>query len=207
MLKITIVKEDPEVDLRLRMFGVTRDELLMVIEAAVSARADAVPHDPNNAGGLFSWIYGTRTLRDVFAAKGWLADTTKNVPSIRDPKTETKIIFQNTDSACDANHPKAVAGKGMASEEIVSLSTAYLFADMEERRQKKLNGTVWFLCIYANGDDVRAELSLPKGIKGGQFSGFIERIFVLKHGEWPVTPTKKNQDAEIQDLDISVTRK
>jgi cytochrome c553 len=207
MFKVKIVQEDWEVDSRLVKFGVTRDELILIVEAAVSARADAVPHDPNNAGGLFSWIYGTRTLRDVFAAKGWLADNTKNVPSIHDPKTGTKIIFQNTDSACDDCHPKAVAGKGMASEEIVSLSTAYLFADMEERRQKKLNGTVWFLCVYANGDDVRAELSLPKGIKGRQFSGFIERIFVLKHGEWPPAPTKKSQDTEVQDFDIPVTRK
>jgi hypothetical protein len=208
MLQTTIFKEDWEVGSRLSMFGVTKAELVTVVEKAVGARADAVPHDPVTAPGTFSYIYGTRGLRDLFASQGWIPDSTKGIESIYHPITGTKLIFQNVDSACDDRHPKAISGKGMASEEIISLSTKYLFEDMEEQRQKMLNGTAWFLCVYANGEDVRAELSLPLGVKEGQFSGFIERIFLLNQGEWkPFTISRKEEYPLFQDFDIPVTRK
>lgn len=208
MLSTKIFKEDWEVDSRLSFFGVTKDELMTIVEMVVGAKADAVPHDPVTAPGLFSYIYGTRALRDLFASKGWIPDGTKGIESICHPEIGTKVIFQNVDSACDTRHPKAISGKGMASEEIISLSTKCLFEDMEEQRQKKINGTTWFFCVSANDEDVRAELSLPLGVRGGQFSGFIERIFILNHGEWKsFAPSKMADYPLFQDFDISVTRK
>lgn len=144
MLQTKIFKEDWEVDSRLSMFGVTKAELMKVVEMAVGARADAVPHDPVNAPGTFSYIYGTRAIRDLFVSKGWIKDSTKNIESVYHPQTGTKIIFQNVDSACDNRHPKALSGKGLASEKIITLSTKCLYEDMEEERQKRLNGTAWF---------------------------------------------------------------
>jgi hypothetical protein len=206
--QVKIFKEDWEVDSRLGFFGVTRDELMTVVEMAVGARADAVPHDPVTAPGTFSYIYGTRALRDVFVPKGWVKNSTEGIESIYDSETGTKVIFQNTDSACDICHPKAISGKGLASERVVMDAAKGLFPEIDEERRKRLNGPVWYFCLSANGDDVRAELSRPLAIKRGQFSEFIERIFILKHGEWnPITPSKMDDYPLFQDFDIPVTRK
>jgi len=213
MPEVTVFKEDYEVAPRLSVFGVTKDELMRVVELAAGGRADAVPHDPVTAAGTFSYIYGTRGLREVFTAKGWIKDSAKGIESVIHPESKIKLIFQNVDLACDdLRPPKAISGKGMAAEQIIALSAAFLFQEMEEDRQKMLNRTVWFLCVSANGDDIRAELSLPLGIKGKQFSGFAERIFILKHGEWSPTPiisSKIETDASpmVQEYDVSISRK
>lgn len=49
----------------------------------------------------------------------------------------------------------------------------------------ELRTGVWFFCVSVQGDEIRAELSLPSGISGGNFEGFIEHIFILGGGEWP----------------------
>ena len=210
MAETKIFKESYDVAPRLNLFGVSRDELIRVVELAAGGRADAVPNDPLTAGGLFSYIYGTRGLREVFIPKGWYKDHTKGIESVVHPESEIKIIFQNVDIACDVSRPpKALSGKGMASEEIIDLSTAFLFEEMEKDRQKLLNRTVWFLCVSANGEDVRAELSLPLGIEARQFSEFAERIFILNYGEWdPTTISYETDDSPIvEDYDVAISRK
>jgi len=206
MIQARVFKEDWEVDFRLNDFGVTKEELMPIIHTAVGAKADAVAHHPVTAPGTFAYHWGTMALRDVFVPKGWAKDSTEGIESVYDPKTGTKIIFQNTDSACDVCDPKAISPKGLASARVIS--QPYLILEMEEDRQKKMNGTVWYFCLFAKGDDVRAELSRPLAIEGRQFSEFPERIFILKHGEWNlVTPLTKTDDYPLQDLDILVTRK
>lgn len=208
MLKAKVFKEAEEVHSRLNLFGVTKAELMTVVHAAVGARADSVEHDPVTAPGTFSYIYGTRAIRDIFAPKGWKPDSTDGIESIYDPETGTKVIFQNTDTACDFRHPKAISGKGMASERVIALAQKNLFPEFEEENQRRLNGTVWYFCVYANEDDVRAELSRPLAIEGGQFSGFIERIFILGNGEWGSFITSPvDEEIEAQEYDIPVTRK
>lgn len=210
MTETKIFKKNYEVVPRLELFGVSRDELMRIVEMAVGGRADAVPNDPITAAGLFSYIHGTRGLREVFIPKGWDKDNTKNIESVVHPESGIKIIFQNVDLACDDDRsPKALSGKGLASEEIIDLSTAFLFQEMENDRQKFLNRTVWFFCVSAKDEDIRAELSLPVGIKSGQFSGFAERIYILQRGEWdPTTFSSETDNPTIsQDYDVPVSRK
>jgi hypothetical protein len=210
MLQTKIFRDDWEIGQRLNGFGATKTEFVEVVEAAVGARADAVPHHPVTAPGTFSYHEGTRALRDLFVAKGWESNRTKNVESVYDPQTGIKIIFQNTNSACDVCDPKAISPKGNASEEAImlGLKAKCLWPEMDEENQKRLNGPVWYLCVFANGEDVLAELSRPSAVEGGQFAGFLERIFILRHNEWnPITPSKKVDYPLFQDFDISVTRK
>ena len=179
-----------------------------IIHTAVGARADVVPHHPVTAPGTFAYHWGTMALRDVFVPKGWVKDSTAGIESVYDPETGTKIIFQNTDSACEIYDPKAISEKGIASERIVMWAQKGLFAEIDEERQKRLNGPVWYFCLFVNGDDARAELSRPLAINRRQFKQFIERIFLLKHGEWnPIVPSKKVEYPLFQEFDVPVTRK
>lgn len=66
-----IIEEDFEVGATLDAFGVSKLEMVRVVTAAVGAKADFTGHDPSNAAGQLSYIYGTRALRDLFCLKGW----------------------------------------------------------------------------------------------------------------------------------------
>lgn len=182
-----------------------------MVHAAVAGRAISVPNDPITAGGFFAYSYGTRALRELFLSKGWLADGQDNIASVVHPETGVKIIFQSTDTAGDAlREPKAVSGKGVASERIVELAQKNLFKEMDEEDKHKVNSTVWFLCVYQKGQDVRAELSRPLAVEGGQFNGFIERIFIVQYGEWKSPDTAAFENIGIPpgpEFEIDVSKK
>jgi hypothetical protein len=159
-----------------------------------------------------SYIYGTGALRDMLRAKGWQIDRTSNIEATFDPNTGMKIVFQNADSACeDHRDPKAISEKGPAAIRAVDLGQHNLFPeyDAEDKaRAKRENAALWYLFVYINGDDVRAELSFPKRIEDGQFKGFNERIYVIKPGEWANMITVADDDEPpAQDFEINVTRK
>lgn len=206
-----IFKEVWEVGSKLTEFGVTKEDLVQIAQAAVTARYDAVPNDPVSAAGMFSYIYGTRELRNVFTPKGWIADNTHNIESVCDPKTGVKIIFQNAETAAHPHDPRPLSPKGVASEKIVALATKMLFPDMEIEEKRKLNGSVWYFFVAVNGDQVTAELSRPLAVINGQFSQFVERIYILMPGDWDNIVPARTEDLleglSGQEFEISVTRK
>lgn len=182
-----------EIEAKLDQFGLSLSEALRVVQAVVTAHNDAVGFDPNTAAGQFRYIYGTRTMREIFCAKGWEVDREQGIESVYDPNEGVKIVYQSVDQACNEHRPpKAVSEKGAASRNLVERSsTAYLFPEMEEEDRakedeiaKRASATTWYFCVSIDGDDVRAELSLPYRIEDNNFAGFIERIFLIDGGEW-----------------------
>nr|AWM02470.1 hypothetical protein CIT40_22185 [Bradyrhizobium amphicarpaeae] len=212
MLADRVVSQDYEVELRLNQFGLTASELISVVHQAVAARAGFVLNHPLNAAGQLSYIYGTGAVRDTLRVKGWEIDRTGNIESTYNPTTGMKIVFQNADSACDdGRDPKAISDKGPAASKAVTLGQYSLFPEYEkedEEQRKKENAALWYLFVYVNGDDVRAELSFPKRIEDGQFKGFNERIYIIKPGEWAsMMPKVDDGELPAQDFEINVTRK
>ncbi|MFG1245045.1 hypothetical protein [Xanthobacter versatilis] len=191
MAAVRVLADHPEVDARLAEFGVTRQELLEVVRGVVAARSDATLDDPASAEGLLAYIYGTRYVRQVFLAHEWVRYRENNVESVKHPDRPLKVVYQSVDLAADTLHkPQAVSGKGSGADRIIAVGQAGLFPEEEmsaarDQSLAELQTGVWFFCVSVQGDDVRAELSLPSGISGGNFEGFIERIFILGGGEWP----------------------
>jgi hypothetical protein len=186
--------------------------LIGVVLQAVAAKANYVLNHPLNAAGQLSYIYGTGALRDALRSKGWQIDRTGNIEAIYDLKTGMKIVFQNADSACeDDRDPKAISDKGPAATRAVDLGQPNLFPEYDaedEAKVKRENAALWYLFVYINGDDVRAELSFPKRIEEGQFKGFNERIYVIQPGEWAsMMPKVDDNEPPTQDFEINVTRK
>jgi len=208
MTPVRVFKEDQEVGVRLQDFGTTKEEILEVVRIAVGAKREALISHPANAAGQLSYIFGTGAVRDLFCPKGWQIDRTDNIEATYDPQKGIKIIFQNADSACEESRdPKAISDKGAASARAIALSCGNLFPEYEEEDRKRLNASVWYLLVYVEGDDVRAELSCPLAIEGHQFYGFSERIFILKRGEWNSIDVVEDDNAPPQVFDIQVTRK
>ena len=70
-----------------------------------------------------------------------------------------------------------------------------------------MNSGVWFYCVSVNGDDVRAELSRPISVGGGNFDGFFERIFIIRQGEWPDLAVMPLPTGGLTEFEPVVTRK
>lgn len=211
MTAAKIVSQDYEVGARLADWDLTAKEMIEVVRHAVAAKASYVLNFPLNAAGQLSYIHGTGALRDILRLKGWEIDRTGNIEATYNPKTGMKIVFQNSDTACDdSRDPRAISDKGPAASKAVDLGQINLFPELEaeeQARKSRENASLWYLCVHINGDDVRAELSFPKGIEEKQFKDFNERIYIIKPGEWASIMPKQDDETPSQDFEINVTRK
>lgn len=201
-----ILKEEFEIRSRLAGFDVTRDELLTVVASAVGARRSASPMAPASAAGLMAWIRGTEALRAVFLPKGWEITRTDNIEAVYHAQTGIKIIYQSADRAGDpVADPLAISKKGLGSARAVENGQGDLFPEDIVETIRELNAASWYLFVFADGDDVRAELSFPKAIEDDQFKGFNERILLVQKGEWDVMDLGIGEGPV--ELDVPVRRK
>ncbi len=217
MLPAVITQDEIDVERRLQdQFGTARADWIAVAQAAVGARNDATAFDPANAGGLFAYIYGTRSVRDLLVPKGYDVCRQDNVEATYSAHRGLKVIYQTGDSAADALHsPRAISAKGPASSRIIEASQPSLFPEWEEEQRRELNAQLaqekaetWYFIVSMEGGDVRAELSRPYPLADGQFSGFSERIFILKPGDWSDLMSVDVGGGDVlQDFEINVTRK
>jgi hypothetical protein len=214
MLATRYYRDAWEIDPRLIPFGATRADFWQVVAGVVGARADAVENDPATAEGQFAYIYGTRFLRSLLRTKGYLLYREDNIEGVRHPDRDLRIIYQSVDLAASWLHdPRPVSAKRSGSERIVDSAQGSLFT-LEELSSAKaikfepINTGVWYFCVSVDGDDVRAELSLPSTIENGIFGKFIERIFIVGGGEWGDLMKKLGPDAAPPaEFEPIVTRK
>jgi len=206
-----IYSDDWEIDARLVPFQVSRQELVEIARAVQGARADSVENDPATAEGLLAYIYGTRFMRATWRSKGWSLYRENNIESVRHPERNWKIIYQNVDIAATREHePRAASGKKSGSERLLDLSQGNLFPPEMFKSTSNFtptNSGVWYFCVSVDGDDVRAELSLPLRVANGNFDGFAERIFIVRGGEWPDLVARPVPDLGPAEFEPVVTRK
>ena len=213
MLACRIYSEDWDVDSRLQAFGVTRAELIEVVRGVVGARADATDDDPVSAEGLFAYIYGTRYLRGLFRPKKWIRQRQENIESVRHPEKNLRIIYQSVDVAASRfQDPRAISGKGSGADRIIDSAQGSLFteeqlADAKAAKVAPIDSGVWFFCVSVDGDNICAELSLPSSIDGKNFNGFLERIFVVREGEWTALSPRDEIEGDAVEFEPIVTRK
>lgn len=216
MHAVRIYREPNEVANRLGDFGISVDELIPVIEAIIAARNDVVAVDARTAAGTKAYLAGVRHTRFLFMSKGWKADSTNNVESVIHPETGIKIVYQSVDQACDGfTGPQAINGKGPAAESAIKGAQGSLFKDEDlpevtREEIEKLDSSVWFLCVSVgvdDEDDVRVELSLPAAVENKNFKGFLERIFIVKPGEWQSSNPAVDAPETGEAYEFSVVRK
>lgn len=205
---MAVLAEDFEVVPRLAQLGLRRDLLLDVVRAATGARRNATAFHPLSAGGLSSWIEGTGQLRRIFLPNGWDICRRDNIESIFHPEIGIKVVFQNAETAGDPlREPIAASKKGAGSARAVELGQYELWPEDKAREIVEVNATTWMLFVYANGDDVRAELSCPVAINDEQFDGFHERIILVEMGRWDAAQPLTDSDEPPAEYDVTVSRK
>lgn len=213
---VAIIYAHPyERDERLRRLGVTRDELIDIVRECVARRADTTDDDPQSAAGQFAWIYGTRRMRQLLRPKGLEKEILNGVETVADRKRKIRFAVISTDAGT-ANpdiSPRNRTHKGPASERIADLNNQIELPLVDRagnpisRKEDGDGYTLWYLCVFDDGSDVRAELSNPIDFKSGYFVKFSERIFILGPGEWEkVIVTNPDEDSG-DSLTIDVRRK
>lgn len=207
-IAVLVLAEDYEVVPRLAQLGLRRDLLLDVVRAATGARRSATGYHPLGAGGLLSWIEGTGQLRRIFMPAGWDACRRDNIESIYNSELGIKLVFQNADKAGDVlRDPIAASKKGAGSARAVELGQYELWPEDRARQIDEANATTWVLFVYADRDDVRAELSCPIAINDEQFDGFHERIILIAKGGWDATELLIDSEEPPAEYEVAVSRK
>ncbi len=189
-MNLKLLTNPIEVGNRLDELGLTREDLLEVVESMVAARNSCTENDPPSAPGFKSWSDGTRRLREIGAPLGWERNNDDYVCSIYHDKRGIKIAVCNTDdgTGIEMGQPQNRSKKGAATDRIIC-SNQSLFTNVLEDSKNVVqlpsgsSVVYWYLCVYCEGDVVRAELSCPSECDGGFFKSFMERIILIGGGE------------------------
>jgi hypothetical protein len=208
-----IIKDEWAVRNRLHaMFGVTLEEVILIVREVVGARADAVENDPINAAGSFAYIHGTRNVRALLRSKGWLLHRKDNMELVRHPDRPLTLGYQNVDLAASEGHnPQAISAKGRAAERAIEEAQGSFMDKLVPPQPGQMPPPIlaglWHFCVSVFGNDVRAEISLSTGLIGGNFEGFVERIFILKKGDWEAMNIRPDLRSDAVDFEPIIRRK
>ena len=218
-----VVTKPIAVDNRLQQLGWELEQLLEVVNAMVAARAGCTDNDPASAPGWMSWKEGTRRMRELGRPMGLMKDDTDQVPSLMDIERKLRFLVSNTDDMTGLDNPfiqpQNRSKRGPATERAVAMNQGSLFDYMDMpkvaplSRVSRIPGAYvsWYICVYNEGDEVRAELSCPVEVEFGYFKDFHERIILVgPDGPHGASVRRRGPDDDFgsaSEFDIPVTRR
>lgn len=217
-MKTALIADPIDVVNRLDTLGWRREDLLEVVESMVGARNSCTENDPPGAPGWKSWCDGTRRLREIGTLMGLERDEEGQISSVHDKKRGIKFAVCNTDDGTGLEYlqPQNRSRKGAATDRAVSKGQSVFKGILEESvnvvqlPEKNEEGVVyWYLCVFCEGDEVRAELSCPAECEAGFFKSFRERIILVAGGnnDGGVHIKPENSESVGPEFEIKVTRK
>lgn len=207
-----VIHAEPRtVDHRLRqLFNSTADQWIAIVKAAVAARAGCTENDARSAGGFYAWNAATAEARRIFLREGWVKGDEDGIETIENADLNVMVAVMNTDGGtCDQRRsPRNRTLKGAASEKIVDLNgQEEMFVREEMAGRPVPQASSWYLCIYDDGTNVRAELSRPEEFRGGYIVKYSERIFILREGDWEKVVLDNDADGDEGGYEVNVRRK
>lgn len=219
-MTLPVLKSPIDVGNRLHQLGTSKELLMDVVEAVVTARSEITENDPSGSRGWRGWQMGTRRNREVHASSpesDWKRDDRDQIASIINEKIGVRIIVCNTDegTCIEAGRgPRNRSKKGAGTERVVDSQLSLDFPPIDRSKvvqfPTKHSDAVrtYYLCVYHEGDDIRAELSCAVETSNGFFCDFDERIFIVggEAGESALIKRKTNED-DASEFDIPVSKK
>lgn len=215
---IAIVRSEAwDINQRLTELDLTKDILLDIVRACVAGRNGCTENDPSNAPGYETWRYGIRRAREILRSQGWEKDESGNYPAVVNHKRRFRLVVMNTDggTGLPISVPQNRCKKGKNSERAAHANQHSLFGSDEmpvpspKEAVPKLKGyTTWHLCVFIEGDTVRADFCLLSKFKSGFFTGFYEKIIIVGNDEWKSLQVfNAPEDDDGPEFDVEVKRK
>lgn len=213
-----IVSDDLPVKLRLHDFGLTKTELEKICEAVVYGRNLKSELQPKTSEGQFKYIYGVEGMREVTLSSEHIVYevfSKNNIEGVFDAANGRKIMFQIVDKACSTSAPQPKSKIGEAKRKLIEKSNQrFLFPEMEEEENKKVEfltaldrADSWYVMVSIDDNDtINCEISRPKNVIDGVFSGFYERVWVFKDGEF-ASSEDANQEDDTYEIKPKITKK
>lgn len=186
----TIRLEEWDVHQRLGDFDLTHEKLVEVVVASVTAYGVATDNDPPGARGYDTYRWGVRRLREVLRPEGWDSDNTGGLATVVNHKRSIRIACVRTDDATGRpkkRSPRNRSPKGPVNERATMINHQLSLPDIDDRREPDApvdEYQTWHLCMYIEGDVVRAELARFDGFEGGDLIDCSERVILLGDGDW-----------------------
>lgn len=212
-----ILKSPIEVADALAALGFKREHFDEVTQTMRAARNRCTENHPTGAGGYMAYSEGTCRLRDVAALlPGWERNNDYFIASIFNRELNIKIAVCNTDdgTGIESKMPQNRNKKGSSLEQLVGDNQTVFESLMSQVNvipiSQDMSGTTfWYLCVYSDGNIVRAELSCPNECEGGFFKSFRKRIILLGTDEDGGDGVRRRSDVpeDKPDFEIVVTRK
>ncbi|MBY0337317.1 MAG: hypothetical protein K2X11_11930 [Acetobacteraceae bacterium] len=197
-----------------RLARLSRADLLQAVAAAVVAVGGCTANDPPTARGYDAWRMAVRRLREVLMPQGWERDDTGNFSTVMNRLAGVRIAVVNTDGNTGNPHayPTNRSRKGALADRASEINQRILpFPEWDETEPEgaSLPGiATWYLCVYVEGERVRAELSLPTKVQGGFFADWQERIILVgSNGDWSIADAPHLGDDDGPVFEVAVTRK
>lgn len=190
-----ITRTEPwDVDCRLVELDLTREVLIDIVKASVAGSGDCSDNDPPSARGYESYRQGTRRARELLCGEVWEKDDSGNFCSVINHKRRLKLVVMNSDDGAGlpGRIPQNRCRKGPNSERAAEINAQIGLFQPGELPLSSLKGvppathgyTTWHLCVFIDGETVRAELSLLNRFRFGYFTGFFEKNIVVGVGDW-----------------------
>lgn len=202
---------------RLAQLGWSRGELNEVISAMVAARNSCTDNDPIGSPGWLSWKEGARRFREIGLPKKLEKSDDQQIPWVVDNKRGNRFTVCNTDdgTGIESLTPQNRSKKGVATSHVISSNQcSFSFFETAQRdnsiiKLSPIKDTLvsWYLCVYHEGDIVRAELSCPVKLEGGFFTEFEERLILFNSEDGPLPMEQNETRDEAQEFDIPISRK
>jgi hypothetical protein len=180
---------------RLEEFGLTLEILLDAVRAVVAAHANCTENDPPAARLWDGWRMGTRRLRELLRPLGWEKDDADTFSVIINHQAKMRIVVVNSAEGTGLvpGVPLNLTKKGPRSREAADTNAQLVLnlADFREeydrhrRMAEAVKYATWGLCIFADADEVRAELSQAIAFRRGFAVAWEERIILIGDGKPP----------------------
>jgi hypothetical protein len=206
------------VRLALGRLGLELEALRDVVSGGHHARITRTENDSPCAPGLYQWNESVRMLREYGVARGWKRNNDNGLPTIISPEGIVAICVSSGDenTGVASANPSTKNRKGPRTTAFVTSNQMQLdlgdfaiagpqgpvYSDMDGRAL-----STWTLLFFSDHDEIRAELSLPIFIEGGEINGWSERIIL------PAIPLdggdgyKRTGDPDFgPDVDIDIRR-
>ena len=220
-----IVSKPHEVASELNLIGLSGEQVLEIVHAMAGAKADTTENDPPGAAGWSSWRMGIRRAREVTIHDrrfpDWERDEAGQISSVVNKVLGVRLLVANTDDGTgiltEGRYPQNRSKKGAATDRIVQSNQITCWEIMGEAENviafpvpsDREHGIVtWYVCVFAVGDELRAEVSCPTDVESGFFSDFSKRIVILGGDGIGIDPVRGSKpEGEVVEFDIPVARK